>query len=518
MPEWAQVVMQQPPDERTPELIHHLKQLLMNMKSFRENLTDAMRDKLCQVVRYTKCDKGRVVLRQDHIGYDFYFIFSGSVFIQIDIHDERTDTTYTNIENVLKRGEGFGEIALLGDGRRTASVICKEPTELCQIDKTTFLEICPVLFNQQLQDKITFAKQFPLFQSWDQEILRRLCFLSQVLDVPHSTVVEADWSAANYAYFVMKGRLSMLKEFDVSDIQDSTPHFEGSGHPATAQTEGNKKKKRVTKFAHVGVLQTGSCTELSILSIQPPKNLPRVTLISEGVKLFRVSVRTFLRLSPRKAAEEYLKKVHIPRTFPTEEELRAHYVKEASWSQFKRSVVNVYMLQRQGQVIANIPATVKGSSGWARWPGYVVLPGRRKVTKDDEEDDKNVDEESYLEDSEFEEETEEELGETADGVAKKKPDISAAIAPNSPDLESQRFSLVNDRTLNMRPTQSISSVITWRKHLRGSSVNYIVLFIERVTSSKQEKSVHSESNVCRPTDILLHIFLHKTNPPIPETQ
>lgn len=50
------------------------------------------------------------------------------------------------------------EIALLGDGRRTACVICKEPSELCQIDKATFLEVCPALFSQQLQEKIDFAR------------------------------------------------------------------------------------------------------------------------------------------------------------------------------------------------------------------------------------------------------------------------------------------------------------------------------------------------------------------------
>ncbi|KAI8783598.1 CAunnamed protein product [Biomphalaria glabrata] len=466
MPEWAQSIMQQPPDERSPEQIHHLKQLLMGMRSFRENLTDVMRDKLCQVVRYTKCDKGRVVLRQNHIGFDFYFIFSGSVFIQIDIVDERTETTYTNIENVLRSGEGFGEIALLGDGRRTASVICKEPTELCQIDKTTFLEICPVLFNQQLQDKIQFAKQFALFQSWDHEVLKRLCFLSQVLDVPHSTVVEADWSTANYAYFVMKGRLSMLKEFDVTDIPDmATAHYAGSGQPVhSAQTEGSQTKKKITKFAHVGMLQTGSCTELSILSLEPPKNLSRITLISEGVKLFRVAVRTFLRLSPRKAAEEYLKKVYTPKTFPTEEELRSHYVKDLSWSQYKMHVVNMHRLQRQGQIIANIPATMKGSSGWAKWPGYVVVPKHKKVTKADKTSEDET--ESSYEESEYDVDTEDVTQELPVNDLPKMSDKKSS-GRSSSDLDSQTFTLTNDRTLNMKPPQS-STVATWRKNLEGT--------------------------------------------------
>ncbi|GFO29505.1 cGMP-dependent protein kinase 2, partial [Plakobranchus ocellatus] len=270
MPPWAIDVMSQPPHRRTPQQIQHLKHLLATMRSFRENITDDMRTKMCEVVRYTKCDKGRVVLRQGHVGHDFYFIFSGSVFIQIDVYDAVRDETRTSVENVLRMGEGFGEIALLGDGHRTASVICKEPTELCQIDKATFLDVCPALFNQQLQDKVNFAREFPLFSLWDPEDLKKLCFLSQVLDVPHSTVIETNWARPDFAYFVMKGRVSMLKEFDVTDIEEKARTTRGVQDEALtkrAQTPSDDKDKRKkhTRFANVGTLGTGSHTPF-----QPP--------------------------------------------------------------------------------------------------------------------------------------------------------------------------------------------------------------------------------------------------------
>ncbi|CAL1545175.1 unnamed protein product [Lymnaea stagnalis] len=465
MPEWAQGVMQLPPDERTPDQIHHLKQLLMNMKSFRENLTDEMRDKMCQVVRYTKCDKGRVVLRQGHVGFDFYFIFSGSVFIQIDVYDEKNDTTFTNVENVLRTGEGFGEIALLGDGRRTASVICKEPTELCQIDKMTFLDLCPVLFNQQLQDKIDFARQFPLFEFWDQEMLRRLCFLSQVLDVPHSTVVEVNWATTNYAYFVMNGRLSMLKEFDVTEIVEKSSQTRGNTHVSSKKVvEGQRKKSKYTKFAHVGMLQKGQCSELAVLSIEPPKNLTRITLVSEGVKLFRVAVRTFLRISPRKNVEEYLKKVYKSPTFPLDEELRSMYVKDRSWAEFKRNIINTHQLERNGDVIASIPATLKGSTGWAKWPGYAVIPRLNKPQPKVESSSEVGYDESYEGDSECEPDDNDD--DKAEVDAKPLKVVGADfLGPVEPDVK--ELSLTNDRTLTMPPPHT-ETMTTWRKNLANS--------------------------------------------------
>ena len=50
------------------------------------------------------------------------------------------------------------ELALLGNGHRTASVICKELTELFEIEKETFLEVCPDIFDNELLEKLRVAK------------------------------------------------------------------------------------------------------------------------------------------------------------------------------------------------------------------------------------------------------------------------------------------------------------------------------------------------------------------------
>lgn len=50
------------------------------------------------------------------------------------------------------------EIAILGDGKRTASIICREPTEVFQVDKDTFLETCPEVFEAELDAKMAFVE------------------------------------------------------------------------------------------------------------------------------------------------------------------------------------------------------------------------------------------------------------------------------------------------------------------------------------------------------------------------
>lgn len=78
-------------------------------------------------VRY---DAGGQVIRQGDVGDSFYVVATGSVEV---IHDGRHVAT-------LSSGDGFGEIALLGDRPRTASVVAREPMEAFRLPRDAFLE------------------------------------------------------------------------------------------------------------------------------------------------------------------------------------------------------------------------------------------------------------------------------------------------------------------------------------------------------------------------------------------
>ena len=49
-----------------------------------------------------------MILRQGHIGHNFYFIYSGSVFVQIDIEDEKTGVLTPGTTLVIEKGACFG--------------------------------------------------------------------------------------------------------------------------------------------------------------------------------------------------------------------------------------------------------------------------------------------------------------------------------------------------------------------------------------------------------------------------
>jgi MFS family permease len=78
-------------------------------------------------VRY---EKGTAVLTQGDAGDCFYVVASGAVDV---VHDG------THVKT-LAEGDGFGEIALLSERPRTASVIAREPVEAFRLPRPAFLE------------------------------------------------------------------------------------------------------------------------------------------------------------------------------------------------------------------------------------------------------------------------------------------------------------------------------------------------------------------------------------------
>jgi CRP/FNR family transcriptional regulator, cyclic AMP receptor protein len=77
---------------------------------------------------------GRVIVEQNQGGEGFFIIVSGSA----DVIRERSDGTKATV-NHFEATDFFGELALLDDGLRTASVIATEPTMCLVLTRWDFL-------------------------------------------------------------------------------------------------------------------------------------------------------------------------------------------------------------------------------------------------------------------------------------------------------------------------------------------------------------------------------------------
>ena len=126
----AKNILMKPLPSRTDKELQFLHRFTLQLKCF-ECYSVYVRKELARVLLYKAFEKGRVIIRQGDIGFSLYFILSGSVFVEVQEEDQVTGKKHNQIVHELETGAAFGELALLQDSRRKATIVCKENSQAC---------------------------------------------------------------------------------------------------------------------------------------------------------------------------------------------------------------------------------------------------------------------------------------------------------------------------------------------------------------------------------------------------
>ena len=134
---------------------------------------------ICEVVDY---DKGTVIVAESSREDELYLILRGEAEVLIDpslVQTRQTTTTEPHIVSILRRGQSFGEIALVDQGVRSASVRCSlRNTRMLRIARQRLLDLCET--NPQLGYRVLFNLAADLAQKIRNSDLRiREALLSQ---------------------------------------------------------------------------------------------------------------------------------------------------------------------------------------------------------------------------------------------------------------------------------------------------------------------------------------------------
>ncbi|XP_015212687.2 cyclic nucleotide-binding domain-containing protein 2-like [Lepisosteus oculatus] len=203
-----------PPAWRSEPDLRFLRSTLRTLPSFRR-YSPHMQLKLAKVIRYERFGRGRVVVKRGQRGSSFYFVFSGIIAVTQDLDGS---SAFTDQEPILMRkGAGFGEVALLKGLRRNATVVCVEDTELLVVDKEDFFSH---QLDQELQkealERYSFFRSLALFSSWSDAALETLADHCKTEQVHHDQVVLRDSSSTTSLIFITKGQCDVLRMVELS--------------------------------------------------------------------------------------------------------------------------------------------------------------------------------------------------------------------------------------------------------------------------------------------------------------
>jgi len=111
-----------------------------------EGLSTLHLQKLAAISHEVEYNQGETIFRENMPGDSMYIVLDGEVEILVDPRilgaDAPNETPPVPI-TVIRRGQSFGEVALVDSGVRSASAVCASArVHLLAIPREAFLEVC----------------------------------------------------------------------------------------------------------------------------------------------------------------------------------------------------------------------------------------------------------------------------------------------------------------------------------------------------------------------------------------
>ncbi|XP_001640187.3 uncharacterized protein LOC5520360 isoform X2 [Nematostella vectensis] len=203
-------ILQSPQEQRTEQQCAKVLFSLRSIRAFAE-YPQRIQHKLINVGWYESHSSKRAILRQGQIPQAFYFVLSGSAVVTVlGEHDAFARTVH-----FLRRGDSFGELAILHDTQRQSTVISREPIELLVISREDFIDIFMLaggIKNITDPDHQIFLRSLEFLKGWPIELLAtnpKKCLFHFFRS---GSVLVKDSNHTDWIYIIKWGSCQVLKK------------------------------------------------------------------------------------------------------------------------------------------------------------------------------------------------------------------------------------------------------------------------------------------------------------------
>lgn len=319
--------------QRTEEELTVISRVLSYLKCF-SRYSSYVKKELAKIVAFDSFEQGRVVVRQGDIGYGFYFIIQGSVYVEVQDKDAKAGSNH--IVGELGPGASFGELALINqDSRRRATIVCKENCEFLIVDKPNFDMILRINHENEWETRQNFYSTHPIFQQWEESQLSYLTETSVIEEYNPGSVIMTDLHESNdYVHFIMKGRCKIVQAVKLPEKLELP--------------EISEKTSKVAKYSRAGVEDrtTRSRTKWWMLRTLTPGDYfgvgegdPTMSVIADEVKVECLKVRRLLLMKHDRGKLLATLQREAAKHYPQFSESYPKYVDAVKWRQYKTSLV-----------------------------------------------------------------------------------------------------------------------------------------------------------------------------------
>lgn len=208
-------ILNKPTQYRTEADKKRLNKIIENLKMFKRYPAN-VKEQLASACYYVYYGPGRVVVRQNHSSDGLYFILTGEVGVFKTTLDPVTNTYFEQHIGTMAEGSMFGEVALLHDIPRQATIITSKHCELLKLMRDDFNRILKSTIQKKWDEITASLSLFSYFSNWNAMAKRECCIMSKMKTyLPGETILSYKDVKLNYVYFITRGKCQILEEMKI---------------------------------------------------------------------------------------------------------------------------------------------------------------------------------------------------------------------------------------------------------------------------------------------------------------
>lgn len=219
-----QMKMEQKPHEGrrgTEEEVAFIKQALENTVIFRQ-FDEQVRDSVARAMSELRVPRGQKLITEGELGSQLYLVYEGHFDVMADRHGVQVRVNHKT------RGDIFGEISLMFESPRTATVLASSDAKVWVLERTLFRTLTrKAAMETTLQNEV-FINSVPILSSLTVEERVKLAeALEEQVFQPGENVVEQGELDASKFYIVKKGEAAVTQ--NIESVNQRTDPMHDSG-------------------------------------------------------------------------------------------------------------------------------------------------------------------------------------------------------------------------------------------------------------------------------------------------
>jgi len=164
-------------------------------------IDDKQMDTIIDAMFEMDIKQDEVVIQQGDVGDNFYVVKSGQYKVYLKIKGDEPVHTYVEKDG---RAPAFGELALMYNCPRAATIKCSVPGKLWGLDQETFRDIMMTANKEKHESNAQFLKSVSILQQLTDEQRDALCSTLQEVNFKDQETIVKQGDPADALYFIRK--------------------------------------------------------------------------------------------------------------------------------------------------------------------------------------------------------------------------------------------------------------------------------------------------------------------------